>query len=706
MDTNNRLRAIWHGLTSCGRNTEFVDDSDRKTFDRRLVNEGAEFYARGFTSLRASLLAGLESGKLVWNTKAFKPRKGTLLPQFLYSAWRAIFDDSGVLLNIVTVDAVSCLNQLLAVFGKIEGGHTEQSENDVITSFVKNEADVRFWNEELHEPEIFSNYSLCSLPSPYDRYKYRTEDYGLEHLTGCLKGTYHIDISLSDKEELGRQILANYESNKDYMVMVQMVARKLLGRLLSGLDPRDIHPKHGSGSSACGTPVRARYGKPRYVKSIDAIWSYSEYFFAGPSHLCDVMPGRSEVPCQSSSHVWLDDLEEYTPCAKVLLVPKDARGPRLISCEPRETMWIQQGLLSEIVKQTEAHSLTKGLVNFTDQSINQWQAYRGSINRESCTLDLKDASDRISVTLVKNLFPTNWFEAFMACRSGSTKLPDGTKIELAKFAPMGSALCFPVMALCVWSLLTAAANMAQTARAVRVSGGLTKANKSFRWNNPVYVYGDDIVVPSDFAETAQLVLKGAGLIVNTNKSFVHGSFRESCGGEYYNGWDVTPVRLRSLPTDDVPARMRVIAFHNNCYVKSGTQPSWLTALIHSWYPHVPERSIGKQACPSDDVMELVPRIVRGDSPSNADQLRCDMASYSAVLNVYRADNQRLPKRYRKVYHRTEYRYLGIKPQGIEYPVDRWSQVFRSLVNPRTEQALGWDALAKRVSYKYRWAPLH
>lgn len=703
MDTNNRLHAIWRGLTSCGRNTEFVDDSDIQTFGRRLFNEGAEFYARGFTSLRAALLNGLEEGSFEYSGPClFKRRKGSRLPTFLYRAWSAIFHDSGSVRAIVNVDAVACLNQLLAVFGKIEGGHTRASEKDVVQSFIENERRVSDWNTILAQYVSDLGDHSVILPSPIDRYKDRYIRYGKDYLLNnmCTEAT---DDEVDLYPWMGKTSLIR----TGYISVFLIEAKRLVSRVLSGVDPSDIHPKHGSGASACGTLVHQRYQTPRYIRSIDRIWPYSEYFFLNAAHLSDEMPGRKEEVGIPATHVWLDHLEEYTPCAKVLLVPKDARGPRLISCEPRETMWIQQGVLDKFVTCLEAHSLTKGLVNFTDQSINQYQAYRSSITGESATLDLKDASDLIPVELVKAIFPKNWVDALLACRSGSTTLPDGTQIELNKFAPMGSALCFPVMALIIWSLLTAAANMSQTERSVRAAGALTRAGKRFAWDKPVYVYGDDIIVHSDFAECAYKVLHSVGLRVNTTKSFVRSLFRESCGGEYYNGWDVTPVRLRMLPTDDIPSRMRLIAFHNNIVVRTGAQPTWLTALIHTWYPKVPEKTSDSIVhCVPEATFTGLPRILSGASVSNSMQLEDDPTVMSGILEVSSASNHHLPRRYRAAYQRREYRCLVVIPKGISYPKDRWSQVFRAVVNPRSQNTFGWDALAKRVAYKYRWITLH
>lgn len=722
MDTNNRLRDIYHGLSRSGRYTEFVDDSDLETFDRRIANEGAEFYARGLTSLRAAFLKGLEKGQYEGTgCRRFKTRRNSLLPAFLYRAHSAIFHDSGLVRDTVNADAVACLNQLLAVFGKIEGGHTKESETEVVARFLRNEEKVKAMNRKLCAPECYVPGSFrASLPSPLDRYKGRLEAYGWDYILQDMVSTPDYDNRLlqkwksspeDSKEAFGRlceeMAWEHGAIQGNYVELFILEARRLVRRVLADVNPRDIDPKHGSGASACGTQPYQRYDMPRYVERIDRIYPYAEYYFLGASHLVDVLPPgyTSEEYPSVNANRWLEGLEAYEPCAKVLLVPKDARGPRMISCEPRETMWIQQGVLDRIVTCLEAHSLTRGLINFSDQTINKHLAYRGSITRETATLDLTDASDLVPWELVKAIFPENWVECLDACRSRFTELPDGTVVELGKFAPMGSALCFPVMALTIWAILTAAANMSQTEKSVKASGKLTREGKTFKWKHPVYVYGDDIVVPTAFAVCAKLVLEAVGLEVSSRKCFVRSLFRESCGGEYYNGHDVTPVRLRCMPDDDIPSRMKIIAFHNNLCEAHGLQPIWLTQLIHSWYPKVPEKTMEKPWLPNDTWREI-PSIFSVDGFITPDQTCHVVRNLTGVLEVYQPCNSHLPSRFRREYHRREYRYLAVVPKGFKYPKDRWCQVFRAVVNPRREMILGWDALAKRVSYKYRWAPLH
>jgi len=206
----------------------------------------------------------------------------------------------------------------------------------------------------------------------------------------------------------------------------------------------------------------------------------------------------------------------------------------VISCEPAELMYIQQGLMRLLYETIETQPLTAGQVNFTDQTINRKLAERGSRDGGLCTIDLSDASDRVSLDLVRRVFPPNWVRCLEACRSEETILPDQSIVKLNKFAPMGSSCCFPVEALVFWACAQAAID---TRRGVRpLQSGL----------NHVYVYGDDIITDSFYYESVVEGLELVGLKVNKSKSYAKGPFRESCGGDFHNGMDVTPVRVRKF----------------------------------------------------------------------------------------------------------------------------------------------------------------
>jgi len=300
--------------------------------------------------------------------------------------------------------------------------------------------------------------------------------------------------------------------------------RRIVHRILSNEDPLDIRPCHGGGATACHTLNEDKYHKLRYYPKLDEVFSYSEYFFFSTTHLADELEK-------------LETSQESVPRARVSLVPKDSRGPRIISSEPAELLYIQQGLMRKLYRILESCPMTAGQLNFTDQSINQRLAQSASKDGKYATLDLSDASDRVSLELVRRVFPANWFRALEACRSESTVLPDGREVKLNKFAPMGSSCCFPVEALIFWSACVASRRMTQRYPQLPLRG-----DERFE----VYVYGDDIIVPSRFYEEAVEGLQRVGLIVNLSKSFSEGPFRESCGGEFYYGVDVTPVRVRKF----------------------------------------------------------------------------------------------------------------------------------------------------------------
>lgn len=300
-------------------------------------------------------------------------------------------------------------------------------------------------------------------------------------------------------------------------------AKRIVHRILSNEDPKDIRPCHGTGATACHTPNYEKWRSLRYYPKLDAVFSYPDYFFFSYNHLVDDLELLLEAV-------------ESDPVARVSLVPKDSRGPRVISCEPAELMYIQQGLMRKLYSCLETHPLTRGYVNFVDQGVNQSLAQLASINGEWATLDLIDASDRVSLQLVRRLFPPRWVEAFEACRSERTVLPNGKVVELNKFAPMGSACCFPVEALCFWAL--ACASIRNT-----LCGG--RRLKVDFWPE-VFVYGDDIICHTFDVDAVVNGLNSVGLSVNSNKSFVRGPFRESCGGDYHLGVDVTPVRVRKV----------------------------------------------------------------------------------------------------------------------------------------------------------------
>lgn len=300
---------------------------------------------------------------------------------------------------------------------------------------------------------------------------------------------------------------------------------KTLKRILCKANPLDIWPRHSSGAVANKLRQHQKWHTFRYIPRLDRIYPYDSHFFYNVEHVSE------ELETLLGAEV-VDE-----PRSRLVFVPKDSRGPRLICCEPAEFQYIQQGLKGVLYNLLESHHETRGFVNFTDQSVNQRLARESSLDGSLATLDLSEASDRVDWTLLMKVLPKNWVEALGACRSTHVEFPNGTVYgPLRKFAPMGSACCFPVESLFFWALL---------------QGNL---------HTDVWVYGDDIILDANLVPQAISLLERAGLKVNADKSCYRTPFRESCGADYFAGFDVGYVKLRRMPVQDYASFQHYISF--------------------------------------------------------------------------------------------------------------------------------------------------
>jgi hypothetical protein len=213
--------------------------------------------------------------------------------------------------------------------------------------------------------------------------------------------------------------------------------------------------------------------------------------------------------------------------SQTIFVPKSYKTFRTISMESSTLQYLQQGVWGEIDRVVGKSPYLRNRIGFHEQERNQLLAKEGSFERNYATIDLSAASDSVSYKLVKALFKgTKLYKYIIATRSRRTLLPDGRVIRLKKFAPMGSALCFPI------ETIIFAAICQYVAREHGVTGDYS-------------VFGDDIIVPTQCAEDVIITLEVLGFNVNHEKSFFDPAcwFRESCGAEYCDGYDVTPLRV-------------------------------------------------------------------------------------------------------------------------------------------------------------------
>lgn len=331
------------------------------------------------------------------------------------------------------------------------------------------------------------------------------------------------------------------------------MAVKIWEPVLSIVD-RDIYdgvivPKHGPGSTADKLRGNAKFEQHTWTERLEYYFPHGEYIFSSWSHFLD----SPDVPL-------LDPGSEIP--VKVITVPKTLKTPRIIAVEPTCMQYVQQGILECLVGSIEHNLLLNSFVGFSDQIPNQDLARKGSIDGSLATLDLSEASDRVSNQLVRYLFCyfPHANDGIDACRSRKADVPGFGVQRLAKFASMGSALCFPIEAMVFFTVILLGIQD-ELRRPLTIRDLLDLQGK-------VRVYGDDIIVPVEYVRSVVSKLQTFGFVVNANKSFWTGKFRESCGKEYYDGHDVSVVKVREvLPTQrrHVPEIVSTVSLRNQLY---------------------------------------------------------------------------------------------------------------------------------------------
>jgi hypothetical protein len=250
-------------------------------------------------------------------------------------------------------------------------------------------------------------------------------------------------------------------------------------------------------------------------------------------------------------------------------VPKDRFSVRGISKVPNTLMYAQQGVLNMLLSAIGKSPFGK-IINISNQKRNADKAQLSSVMNDYDTLDNKDASDSVSNRVVKRIFPFGWNFLFQSTRSSRVRLPNGRIKTVEKFAPMGSALCFPVQTLiftAVCCLARFIVSQGCDAKTYLARGAIMVDRLIL--DKDTCVYGDDIICPSSDSTVIISLLETLGFTINVKKSFfAPSSFRESCGMEALYGTDVTPIlfKVKGLKTQSLEYVDGLIDLCNRLYV--------------------------------------------------------------------------------------------------------------------------------------------
>lgn len=506
---------------------------DIKTVASRIEHEGEEFLYLTLPTFGKALERALEEGRVDSNSFAgFKRGRGPL-PLFLGGFLSQVFDPcDGQLLQEPNIDCIFAVRELTLMFGKILVPCTPARTRDAIEGYLECEQEVQMSAESITEEG----------------------HHAFQRVAGILWSDCFNDLE--------RRIQSDASGS------------------------RQLLPRHGPGATADRLHGNAKYNQREWPLRMQGIFPYEEFALAYPlRHHIDAEDPSCDRYDSRMDHVSFLDPEMERP-VRVITVPKTPKTDRIIAIEPTCMQYMQQALMAEMVdvlerdtpdvgfyrrfgrpdhsydgviprsgdrtaadKRDRAKYIPSSFLGFNNQEPNRILAELGSQFGHLATLDLSEASDRVSVRHVEDLM-SRWpllREAVMAVRSTKAAIPGKFKhdpdrvIDLHKYASMGSALCFPVEAMVFVTTVFVGVERA-------LSRPLTQQDL-IGLVGKVRVFGDDIIVPVEFVHSVVQTLESYGFKVNRSKSFWNGKFRESCGGDYYDGTDITLIRVRrKLPS--------------------------------------------------------------------------------------------------------------------------------------------------------------
>lgn len=332
----------------------------------------------------------------------------------------------------------------------------------------------------------------------------------LQSIRSCL--LFVSRLTLSSYEDAAEKSWEKFEANMERIAAIHTLPTEYMKDFVASLYPRTENeflkrfiPRHGNGSVA----EKRENGKPlNELQKFRLTNTNAVQFLLQRA-------GLRPLPLPTA---------RTNRTSRLTTVPKGIDEKRIVCPEPAALMFLEQGLarcLDFRFTRLRSH------VDLYHAELSKDLAKTGSITRNWATLDQSSASDSVRWEFVASLFDRiPYLQRLLGlCRSTHRQYPDGRVARNDHFAPMGSALCFPIEVLVFSAIIE---------QAVHEVGGHSRYR----------VYGDDVVVEERYVDRVMELLEYYGFLLNREKSYWGDApFREACGGHYMNGADVTPLRL-------------------------------------------------------------------------------------------------------------------------------------------------------------------
>jgi len=298
------------------------------------------------------------------------------------------------------------------------------------------------------------------------------------------------------------------------------IARDYISRVLGKYDDEEHRRLCRFGRRASvGVPLRKASEAERWEIPISGSQSQIDWFLQEIEESCQVKTYLTKQQESDPNRSLFQPVEHL----KLTLVPKTYKSLRSIMPNTTIGSYMSFGL-GEMIRsrlQRKGHD-----IRFL-QKRHRILAQIASRNNTHVTADQSMASDNITVALVHKLLPADWLEVLDQSRIGKVELPDSTVLESLTYCTMGVGYTFPLQTLVFLALLKAIDTM------------------YFMGSSLISVYGDDMIYHRRLHPFVLSLFPRLGLVINVDKTFCDGNFRESCGGDYYRGVDVRPFQPRN-----------------------------------------------------------------------------------------------------------------------------------------------------------------
>jgi hypothetical protein len=667
-----------------------LKESLSKDLDRLTLysqTRGLGLYTLDLPHLESLLLRALEEGRLSSEGPLSKVVSSvTKVPRLFSGLWLRVFEKNSCLKHEVDVNALFFLRQLLVIGKRIEVACSDDriyakvgEYHDIERSLRKpsftwecdelrldrgedclscerqlSSGNRRSYCGDLYDPRcVLHSLSEESAKLNVNIHELSTiedsrlsDDLATVHLAQAVDHSDSLEYDSTSLYHERSRVVDQSQRISDIRLLnkVQQVA-DLIFSTFDSFDPiafsnwcyergQGTGFKHGPGAVAERLRMHEKSCFPNWPHKLQNIF---------PWELCGKAIG---APMERPS--------SHEVASRLICVPKTAKGPRLIAAEPTSHQWCQQLLLRFLFVQCREH-FGVHFIDFKDQQKSGDMVLEASFSRELATVDLSDASDRLTCWTVERIARRNksLLSALHAARTRYirdeiSECP--SFLSLRKFASQGTATTFPVMSL-VMLCIALGASLDDKDR-------VTWA-KLRELRTKVRVFGDDIILPVHGYGRLVRAMDLLQLKVNMAKSYIHGHFRESCGTDGFRGYNITPTKPKTLIADSPASCQAVVDTSNNLFNKG------------LWYA----------SRTADDQLPIsVRKYLRIVGPNDA--------GFSGFTSFVGSDERHLIKRWNSRLHRDEIRVWSSKTKsqksergGFDGLLDFFARAYDSR-NPR------------------------